>query len=54
MATRKRTKRQTTIYKTSHKTKDRVTWTPLKTGVNSGAMKGQAVPAPLLAPVVLI
>ena len=36
MATRKSTKGQTTI----DKTKDRVTRTPLKTGVNSGARKG--------------
>jgi len=32
MAKRKRTKGQTTIYKTTHKTTDRVTRTPLKTG----------------------
>ena len=37
-----------------HKTKDRVTRTSLKTGVNSGAPEGLAVPAPLVAPVVLI
>ena len=28
--------------------------TPLNTGVNSGAPEGYAVPAPLVAPVVLI
>ena len=28
--------------------------TPLKTGVTSDAAEGQAVPAPLVAPVVLI
>jgi hypothetical protein len=27
-----------------HKTKGRVTWTPLKSGVNSGAPEGKAVP----------
>jgi hypothetical protein len=37
-----------------HKTKDRVTRTPLKTGENSGTPEGWAVPAPLVAPVVLI
>jgi hypothetical protein len=36
------------------KTKDRVTRTPLRPGVNSGASEGQAVPALLVAPVVLI
>ena len=37
-----------------HKTKDRVTRTPLRHGVNSGAPEGLAVPAPLVAPVMLI
>ena len=32
--------------KHTHKTKDRVTRTPLKTGMNSGTREGQAVPAP--------
>ena len=41
--------------KHTHKTKNRVTRTPLKTpGVNSCAPEGCAVPAPLVAPVVLI
>ena len=40
--------------KHTYKTKDRVTRTPLKLGVNSGAPEGLAVPAPLEAPVVLI
>ena len=40
--------------KHTHKTKDRVTQTPLKPGVNSGAPEGLAVPAPLVALVVLI
>jgi len=40
--------------KYTHKTKDRVTRTPLKTGVNSGAPEGKVVPAPLVAPVMLI
>jgi hypothetical protein len=34
-----------------HKTKDRVTQTPLKHGVNSGAPEGLAVPAPIVTPV---
>ena len=33
-----------------HKTKDRVTQTPLKTGVNSGAPEEYAVPAPIWHP----
>jgi len=33
-------KGQKTIYKTYLKTKDRVTRTPLKPGVNSGALEG--------------
>jgi len=37
MAKRKSTKGQTTIYKHTHKTKDRVTRTPLKTVVNWSA-----------------
>ena len=40
--------------KHTHKTKDWVTRTPLKIGVNSGAPEGYLVPAPLVAPVVLI
>ena len=40
--------------KHTYKTKDRVTGTPLKPRVNSGAPEGLAVPAPLVAPVVLI
>ena len=40
--------------KHTYKTKDRVTRTPLKTGDELGAPEGQAVPAPLVAPVVLI
>ena len=39
--------------KHAHKTKDRVTRTPLKTGVNSGAPEGWAVPVSLVALVVL-
>jgi ribosomal protein L21E len=56
MAKRKSTKGQTTIDKTyrTYKTKDRVTRTPLKPGVNSGAPEGWAVPAPLVVSVVLI
>jgi hypothetical protein len=40
--------------KHTHKTKDRVTRTPLKSGVNSGDPEGKAAPAPLVAPVVLV
>ena len=39
--------------KHTHKTKDQVTRTSQKIGVNSGALEGFAVPAPLVAPVVL-
>ena len=38
----------------THKTRDRVTQTPLKTGVNSGAPEGSTVPAPLMTPVMFI
>ena len=30
------------LQNTTHKTKDRVTWTPPKLGVNSGAPEGKA------------
>ena len=40
--------------KHTYKTKDRVTRTTLKPGVNSGLPEGWAVPAPLVTPVVLI
>jgi len=40
MTKRKRTKGQTTSTKHTHQTKDRVTRTSLKTGVNSGAPEG--------------
>jgi len=41
MTKRKSTKGQTKIYKTyTYTTKDRVTRTPLKIGVNSGALEG--------------
>ena len=33
----------------THQSKDRVTWTPLKTGVNAGAPEEKAVPAPHVA-----
>jgi mannitol-specific phosphotransferase system IIBC component len=36
--------------KHTHKTKDRITRTPLKPGVNSGAPEGYTVPALLVAP----
>jgi hypothetical protein len=39
--------------KHTYKTKDRVTQTPLKPGVNSGSPEGWAIPAPLVTPVVL-
>ena len=40
--------------KHTHKTKDRVTRTPLKTGVDLRCSGRVAVPAPLVAPVVII
>ena len=40
--------------KHTHKTKDRVTRTPLKTGVNSGALEEKVVLAPPETTVVLI
>jgi hypothetical protein len=54
MATRKRTKGKQRSTKHTHKAKDRVTRNPLKPGVNSGAPEGWTVPAPLVAPVVVI
>ena len=42
------------IIKHTHKNKDRVTRTPLKTWVNSCGPKGLAVLVPLVPPVVLI
>jgi hypothetical protein len=47
----KETQRSTNI---THKTKDRVTQTPLKSAVNTVAPEELAVPAPLVAPVVLL
>ena len=38
----------------AHKTEDRVTWTPLKTGCELQCSGRVAVPAPLVAPDVLI
>ena len=40
--------------KHTYKTKDRVTRTPLKPGMNSGATEEKAVTAPLVTPVGLI
>ena len=40
--------------KHTYKTKDRVTRTPLNQRVNSGAPEKKSVPAPLVAPVVLL
>jgi hypothetical protein len=55
MEKRKRTKGQTTIYKTPHrKQKDRETRTSLKLEVDSGASEVLAVPAPLVILVVLL
>jgi len=36
------------------KTKDRATSTPLKQGLNSGALEGLSVPAPHVTPVLLL
>ena len=38
----------------TYKAKDRITQTPLKTGVDAGNKEGWAVPVPLVAPVLLI
>ena len=40
--------------KHTHKTKDRVTWTQIKPGMNSDVPVESAVLAPLVVPVVLI
>jgi hypothetical protein len=47
MAKRKVQKDKQRSTKHTYKTKDRVTRTPLKLGVNPGAPEGWAVPAPL-------
>jgi hypothetical protein len=44
-------KRTQDLQNITHKTKDRVTGTPLKPKVKTGASEGWAVPAPLVAPV---
>ena len=49
--TKRKTEKQQKI---THKTKDRVTRTPLKQEVHSGASEELAVPAPLVALVVLL
>ena len=55
MVKRKKNKRTSNdIQNITHKTKDLVTRTPLKHGVNSGAPEGKVVPAPLVALVVLL
>jgi hypothetical protein len=52
MAKRKRTNND--LQNITHKTKDQVARTPLKQGLNSGAPEGKAVPAQLMASVVLL
>ena len=47
MTKRTSTKDKQRSTKHTHETKDRVTRTPLKPGVNSGAPEGKASPAPL-------
>ena len=54
MVKTKSTKDKQRSTKHTYETKIRVTRTSLKTWMNPGAPKGQAVPAPLVAPVVLI
>jgi hypothetical protein len=47
------TKRKTTnndLQNITQKTKDQATQTPLKTGLHSGAQRGQVVPSPHVAP----
>ena len=48
------TKGQTTIYKTLHRKLNIEQQIPTKPGVNSDAPEGLAVPAPHVAPVVLL
>ena len=52
--TEKRQKDNQRSTKQHMETKDRATRTPLKTGVILGALDGHVVPAPLVAPVVLL
>jgi hypothetical protein len=52
MAIRKRTNEQNNLQSITHKTKDQVTRTPLKTGDEFKCSGRMAVPAPLLALVV--
>ena len=52
MAYRKSTNND--LQNTTLKTKDRATRTLLKPWMNSGAPKGYAVPAPLVAPIVFL
>ena len=55
MAKRKTTKGQTMIYKTLHKILKMEQNKPhLKQGVNSGAQDGSAVPASLVAPIMVL
>ena len=42
------------LQNTTQKTKDRATKTPLKFGVNSGTAEENAVPAPLVASIMLL
>jgi hypothetical protein len=49
-----RTKEQTTIYKTTHKAKDRVKRTPIKSGIKLSAPEETVVPLPYVVPVVLL
>ena len=52
---RKRSKRHTMIYKSiAQKANVCATQIPLNPGVNSRALEGKAVPAPLVAPIVLL
>ena len=53
---RKKQDKKKTMVKcnTTWKTQDEATRTPLKTWVNSGALEGKAVPAPVVAPVLLL
>jgi hypothetical protein len=49
MAKQKKDKRTNNdLHSITHKTKDRVTRTPQKPGVNPGAPDGYAVPAPIV------
>jgi len=54
MALRKRSKRQTMIFKTLHRKLKTEQYEPEKTGVNLVALKGSAVSTSIVTPVMLL